>query len=232
MPAPESMGVVTGRRKEITLEVLAGVYPEWRQVKDIVALLNERDDWPEPPWRGPKQAYTVGTAQHLEQMLKKGVVERTGGGKGQITLWRLGEGALVKDAVEVLKLRGEGLSGIQIALRLGLQRTRVYTILNDPTGTKERERKRRYCPACGAPKRTSTDTCRHCVEKRANDLLPPDEFKTYIDQARHERGIELLFGVRPDLVRVVRIGTKRGYVEHEVPRHQTWQQAIEELELT
>lgn len=56
-------------------------------------------------------------------------------------------------AADAARLRQEGLTGIQVAERLGISRSYAYSLLNDPDGSGDRERKRRYdlvCTDCGA----------------------------------------------------------------------------------
>jgi DNA-binding CsgD family transcriptional regulator len=55
-------------------------------------------------------------------------------------------------AEQAAELRAQGFAGTRIAERLGISRSRAYELLSDPTGEKNRERKRRYdlvCVDCG-----------------------------------------------------------------------------------
>ncbi|HEU4975728.1 MAG TPA: helix-turn-helix domain-containing protein [Baekduia sp.] len=57
-------------------------------------------------------------------------------------------------AEQAARLHAEGLTGIEIAKRLGVSRSYAYELLADPDGSGARERKDRYaqpCVGCGAP---------------------------------------------------------------------------------
>lgn len=56
-------------------------------------------------------------------------------------------------AVKAAELRAQGLTGMQIAKRLGIRRSYAYALLTDPDGSRDRARKRSYngtCIDCGA----------------------------------------------------------------------------------
>lgn len=55
---------------------------------------------------------------------------------------------------QIRALKAEGLTARQIGERLGITRAGVTNILNDPDGSKQRERRKRYqgqCADCGMP---------------------------------------------------------------------------------
>lgn len=71
--------------------------------------------------------------------------------------------------VEAWRLRGQGLLLRQIALRMGIAKSTVSALLNDPNLAKHLERRRRYagsCERCGAPTDGSggpaAKASRHC----------------------------------------------------------------------
>lgn len=70
---------------------------------------------------------------------------------------------------EVKRLKGQGMSGVAIATRLGISHSFVYALLNDPDGTRDRKRKLGYagaCIDCGSPTDGSngTNTPERCFE--------------------------------------------------------------------
>lgn len=82
-------------------------------------------------------------------------------------------------AQHVQNLHSDGMNGTQIANALGYSRSYIASIINDPTGEKNRERRKRYqkpCPQCGtlmdgsnglgpdAPK-----LCQRCSTQAAKD---------------------------------------------------------------
>jgi hypothetical protein len=75
--------------------------------------------------------------------------------------------------------RERGYTGTQIARRHGVGHTFVYSVLNDPTGAGERERRLRYrgtCEDCGAPtdgsngKARAPTRCHRCTMVLVNAL--------------------------------------------------------------
>lgn len=80
-------------------------------------------------------------------------------------------------AAEAVRLKAEGLNGIQIAERMGISRAYAYGLLNDPTGDGDRQRKKQYageCIDCGGPtdgsngRGNAPKRCAHC-EQHQND---------------------------------------------------------------
>jgi len=78
-------------------------------------------------------------------------------------------------AADALELNAQGMNGVQVAERLGISRSFAYSLLSDPDGTRERERKRRYygeCVDCGAPTSYGVEyeRCAGCAPKHLRRL--------------------------------------------------------------
>jgi hypothetical protein len=116
---------------------------------------------------------------------------------------------------EVRALREQGLKPLEIASRLGLAHTYVYSLLNDPSGEKERTRKRGYsrpCPNCGKPMEGSDGwglgaptLCANCFALREAD-------RNQLIFAAWEAG-------EPVSEIAVREGLREGAVRSRIARH-------------
>lgn len=183
--------------------------------------------WPEADWPHARQEpYVGGTQQHLAAMRRQGLVAHEDG--SWVPCSPTPDRLLRRHADDVLRLKSEGKTQKAIAGELGLSKSLVYSLLADPIGEREKERKRGYCPGCGAKKRSEATVCQNCQERRADELLPPQTFVTYIERAR-SAGYQLLFGVTPDFRRVIRIGTTRGFFEHDVRYDLSWLDGLREV---
>lgn len=78
--------------------------------------------------------------------------------------------------VDVERLRAKGLTGLEIARKLGISSGFVYSLFRDPTGELDHRRKRKYdgiCARCGG--RTSgtdgrpRELCTSCMRKRQHE---------------------------------------------------------------
>lgn len=83
---------------------------------------------------------------------------------------------------QIVELRERGLSYRQVADQLGLTTSGVRSIINDPDGSKQRERKKRYqgvCVECGGPTDGSNGRaaaplrCRYCAHGIPRPLTEP-----------------------------------------------------------
>lgn len=101
-------------------------------------------------------------------------------------------------AREAAALAAEGLNGIQIAERMGVSQSYAYSLLSDPDGTGERERKAKYSGTClGCGKSTSgsdgfkgaPDKCVACSNHDA--ALLADRVGTVLEMVRlrNEEGL-------------------------------------------
>lgn len=185
--------------------------------------------WPQATWRDAvSNPYYAGIYQHLRALEKQGYVE-----------WDDDRGWALKApvaqlrhrAADVLRLRSEGKTLEETAELLSISRSLAGSLSSDPTGERERERKRAYCSGCGAKKQSEAAVvCPGCLRRKAAGLLPPETFTTYIEQARGA-GYELVFGVTPDFRRVLRFRSEAGrrIHEREVRSDLSWSDAVGEL---
>ncbi len=75
---------------------------------------------------------------------------------------------------DVIALKNQGLSGIEVARQLGLSHSFVYELLGDPDGSKLKERKKRYrgvCVDCG--KETKSRQSKRCDPCQRIHVTPP-----------------------------------------------------------
>ncbi len=202
--------------------------------KSVVEALAERTDWPEANWqdarKGPPDLQQV--LNYMRQLRQEGKLEKDQCGWTAVVKPEPPEGAMRKRAAEALQLQSEGLNPSEIAERLEISKSLAYGLVNDPYGDRERERKKMYCPVCGTKKEGSVDWCRKCKTGRIEDLLPPKDFLRFATRAYREQGLEVLFGVTEDCVRVIRIGTDRGIIEHKLGSYESWDDAVEKLGLS
>lgn len=192
-----------------------------------------RGDWPEANWanarKGPPDAQQVNN--YLNTLLTQKKVRRESHGVYvSLVEPEPAGGTMRRRAAEALRLQSEGLSGKQIAEHMEISNSLAYGLINDPYGDKERERKKMYCPVCGAKKEGSVDWCRKCKTGKLQDLLPPKDFLRFVHRAERQ-GLEVVFGVTPDAVRVIRIGTGRGIIEHKLGSYESWDEAVEKVGL-
>ena len=229
MSPPHDPEDVTGARREIIVSIVR-LKPNstCQEILAELTALHEKGDWPQATWAWARNApYQLGLYQHLtalKRMKRIGAFDDDG-----LTRYRPND-AYRKRAAEVLRLRDEGLKGTQIAERLGISRSLAASLLKDPTGEKERLRKKAYCGTCGAKKRAQDrrellSIGQQCGCALLDAPLALDGVRRY----EHEQGCPVVLGVTPSLVRVVRIGTQRGVVEHQLPNTQTWWEALEEV---
>lgn len=226
--------VVKERRRAIIHTIIAEApASKWRNGAGAAYIQEEcesRGDWPEAHWdkarKGPPDAQQVNN--YLKQLVHAQKVERVSHGVYRALVAPEPLDRLMrKGAPEALQLQSEGLSGTEIAERLEISKSLAYGLLNDPYGEKERERKRMYCPVCGAKKDGSVDWCRKCKTGKVENLLPPKDFMRFAHRAEREQGVQVLFGVTPDCERVIRIGTARGVIEYKLKAHESWDDAVE-----
>lgn len=237
-PPRNACKMVTLERHELTLETVR--FQPGSTGAQICRLLLARFEqnaasWPQFHYadpKHPKAPYYAGTMQHLEQMEKKGwVIGNGGGAKGKMKVWVPTEKRGVRKRVhEVRKLKDEGLTHREVAAKLGVSVSLVGSLTQDPYGDRERERKKRYCPACGTKKDERADSCPKC---RANgvqpeDLLPHERHLEIARTFERDTGCALVFGVTPGLTRVIRIDAGRGTIDHHIPNDLSWEEGIEE----
>lgn len=221
----------TEARHELILGVLRFHSPA--TPAQVTRLLNTQIEagsieWPQGPWSGARaDPYDGGTRQMLDSMVRKGWVEKDVG-LSRPTAYKPSRGTMRNGAQEALALKGEGLNGKQIAERMGISTSLAYGLINDPFGEKEKERKKRYCPGCGAKKKPGAPACPNCRTKAAEELLPPASFLVVSSDYKRRTGADVIFGVSAGLERVIRIGTARGIVEHVLHRDMTWDDAVAE----
>lgn len=244
MPARGDMKLVTEARRGVIVRVLQ-TQAEPVTLKYLLGLLgalHAAGKWPQASWSYARnEPYDTGLRQHLEALAFQNVVEIVTK-DGYYPRWKCVRPPLRKHAEEVLQLKTEeGLNGVQIATRLGLSRSLVYGLINDPYGEKERQRKAGYCPACGKKKKPNAAVCDGCVARKEKkeqaereSLLPVgDEADRILDTFREEAraGREALLGVTPDFKRVIRWRTRRGEVEHVLRPKQSWTEGMVEIGL-
>lgn len=223
-------------RRRAIVHAIIHTWPHHRTnaVACVVSALQKRTDWPVATWQGARQGppdYQQ-VLNYMNTLLKEGKLDKATGWWVSVVAPDTQERFMRKRASEALRLQSEGKNGTQIAEELGISRSLAYGLINDPYGERERERKRDYCPVCGAKKDGSVTWCRACKTGKIEDLLPPKDFMRFVHRAWREQKLEVLFGVTPDCVRVIRIGTGRGVIEHALPSHQSWDDAVEELGLS
>lgn len=204
------------------------------RAKLVVDALAERTDWPEAHWKDARKGAPdlQQTLNYMRQLRHEGALEHDQCGWTAVVKPEPLESQMRKRAAEALRLQSEGLNTTRIAERLEVSVSLANSLVNDPYGDRERERKKMYCPVCGTKKGGSVDWCRKCKMGRCEDLLPPKDFLRFATRAYREQGIEVLFGVTPDCVRVVRIGTDRGIISHELASDESWDDAVERLGLS
>ena len=198
-----------------------------------VKALATREDWPEATWdnarKGPPDYQQV--LNYLHRLEREGKVEHDQCGWTVVVKPESLESQMRKHAAEALRLQSEGLNPSEIAERMEISKSLAYSLVNDPYGDRERERKKMYCPVCGTKKEGSPDWCRKCKTGKIEDLLPPKDFLRFAHRAEREQGVEVVFGVTPDCQRVIRIGTARGIIEHVLGTYESWDDAVETLGL-
>lgn len=203
---------------------------------DVIAyyVANPRE-WPKATWAnarpGPPDYQQVNN--HLSTLRREGKIEQAKpyGHYVSIVEPEAVERPMRKGADRAAQLKSEGKTGIQIAEIMEISRSMAYCLINDPYYENERERKKKYCPSCGKKKEPTLDWCRACKTGKAEDLLPPKDFLRFASRARREQDIDVIFGVTHDCVRVIRICTKRGIVEHKLGSYESWDDAVETLGL-
>lgn len=202
---------------------------------DVRELLEKDKRWPEAHWggarKGPPDYQQV--RNYVHRLTGDKCVDLTPNRRAYVSIKKPLplERPMRKRAAEALRLKAEGKNGVQIAEELEISRSLAYNLINDPYGDNERERKKSYCPVCGNKLDGSVDWCRKCKQEKVENLLPPQDFLAIANRVQREQGIEVVFGVTPDCVRVIRLGTRRGIVEHRLPSRQSWDDACEELGL-
>jgi hypothetical protein len=205
----------------------------FKELQDRLVELHAEGKWPPAPWAHAKQEpYDTGTRQHLYALWDqgKGIVEREEK-PGFYPIWRA---TLVKHAREALELREEGKTYAEIASALGISVSRVGRVITDPTGQKERDRKKAYCPGCGTKKEPESDWCPKCVGSKVQALMPPAEESTFWQNAMmrsRRRGVEFVIGVTPDLSRIIRVDTGRGRFDRVLRANEDYEAVAEELGL-
>jgi hypothetical protein len=143
------------------------------------------------------------------------------------------EGTARPKVAEAVGLLREGLTGTQAAARMGLSKSQVYQLLNDPTDEKNRARKARHngtCASCGAETSYGNGSgparfCDRCFRTRhaARDAEIIERWN------RGETGehIGAAMGLRPQVVRGViqpnaSKGKPRRGVFHRRPDRELW----------
>lgn len=83
---------------------------------------------------------------------------------------------------------------------------------------------------CGEPKDShAAIACLACRQAKAPLLLPPEQPFQMIARTYEARtGCPVLFGVTDDLVRVIRVRTLRGDLDHELAEDMSWDEAVAE----
>lgn len=228
----EGYAMVGKARKELILTVMRGDREYW-SVADVnkeLKAYHARGEWPQADWPGARQdPYDTGTRQLMEAMVRDEQLERSPHPNSRGLLRVAVAHRLRKRAQEALDLQAKGLNGVQIASELGISKSLAASLLTDPTGAKERERKKGYCPSCGAKKDPASGYCEKCVMDKANALLPEGEMRgAILDEYFRQRaaGCEMLVGVTPDHKRVIRWMTRRGEIELVLDAEQTWENGM------
>lgn len=233
---------ITEARRAVIIRTL-GVQSGPVTLDELLALLgalHQAGQWPQASWKYARnEPYYTGVYQHLGALERQGRVERVDD-PNQRTLWKCAR-TLSKHAAEVLALKEAGLSGTEIATRVGLSRSRVSSLLTDPYGEKERRRKAGYCPGCGKKKEPDAVVCRGCIARKEKKdqadreaMLPTgEEAGRILDTFAAERraGREAVLGVAEDFKRIIRWRTARGVVEHVLRRDESWTEGMQEIGL-
>jgi hypothetical protein len=226
--------------RELRLRIIHAIIHGWpsgrtNSVKCVVTAFEQEKWtrlWPEATWHGARKGppdYQQ-ALNYMGTLRRQGKLEHSNGWWTSIAEPEPVERPMRKRAAEALELQSQGLNTVEIGERLEISTSLANSLVNDPYGDKERERKKMYCPVCGAKKDGSVDWCRKCKTGKLQDLLPPKDFLRFIHRAERE-GLEVVFGVTPDAVRVIRIGTARGIVEHKLGSYESWDDAVEKMGL-
>lgn len=225
----------TRKRRDVIVAVLSEAPSPGLTLKELMVKLRElhaEGEWPAAEWAHARQdPYEVGVRQLIKPMVSAGeVYEKT-------SVYALGlvySVPLRKHAQTALDLHEAGKTAKEIATELGISKTLVYSLLSDPSGAKERERKRGYCGSCGSPKEPDQDWCKKCVGTKAEALMPPQREAAFWQEAilrARTRGVDFLLGVTPDLRRVIRVDTGRGRLERVLRKNEDFEEVAREMEL-
>lgn len=228
MPAHDP---VTEERKRLTLWVMWIHGPG--NAPSIVALLKihierGRIKWPKAPWGGRDVPYHTGTYQHLTQMVRDGRVVRTTFRSGDHGFTWNPEVLTPRTHAEAVKGQRPLFDNKQIGLALGISPGLVSALYHDPFGLVEKERKRAYCPGCGARKVPDQTTCSGCVRKKrmeredfAESLLPDPEWAAGLNV-----NMRVDFAITEDHRRLLILHTERGTAKIQLARGESWETAI------
>lgn len=222
----------TARRREVILDVVCSKPGlTFRALLDELRALHDEGRWPQADWPGARQdPYDVGLRQLLGAMVRDGQVREIEAGVGRV----YAPAEKRKHCDLIFGLKAEGKTVEEIAEELGLGKSIIYAVLNDPFGSKERQRKRRYCPACGTKKDPRDEWCPKCVGQKAAAMMPPPEESAFWQNAMaraRARGVEFVLGVTPDFRRIIRVDTGRGRFDRVLHKGEDFENAARELEL-
>lgn len=223
----------THKRRDVILRVIEGEPGlMFKEILERLRELHNEGKWPVAPWLHARQdPYEVGLRQHLKAMERAGLVERHAQSPAHYERWAV---PVRKHAVEVARLKSEGKTQKDITEELGLSRSLVSSLINDPTGAKERERKRNYCPGCGTKKEADKTWCPKCVGSKAESLMPPKDESAFWQEAMvrsRRRGVEFVIGVTPDLKRLIRVDTGRGRLDRLLKPNEEYEDVATEMGL-